>query len=182
MGVDQPHDPRLFRSFLLQGCQTTFEATATQSSLELEIQYKQRLLGTMGFIGRLICSEILASKLILVVCEGLLKPQASTGIAEGAKLECLVSFIRIIGPDFDREDWAYVKELRGFLAQLMDEVQMNHTSHENNRPQRVRFLVMNLLDERKSGWASQRKAKAKATAVLAAFSEAEKAAATTSAT
>ncbi len=51
---------------------------------KVETEFKLRIHGCVNFIAKLICAEILASKLVLVVCEGLLAG------AEPMKLECLV--------------------------------------------------------------------------------------------
>jgi len=148
-----PAEPKFFRAVLLRAIQNAFEeyianpipekfeATPEKSSLEVKTEFKARMQGTVTFIAKLICEELLASKLILVVCEGLLKD------AEIMKLECLVAFIFLVGPVFDmKEDWNYLSEFRGFLVRLMDTVQSRKGLG------RVKFLVMNLVDTRKNGW------------------------------
>ena len=50
-----------------------------------------------------------------------------------------------MGPKYDDKDWPHHKELVGVFAQLLD------VSQQSERG-KVRFLVMNLIETRRSGW------------------------------
>ncbi|CAD7960057.1 unnamed protein product [Amoebophrya sp. A25] len=142
--------PKTFRSILLGTCQETFEkyleapqrefeASAMKSKLEEETAYKNAMKGTVSFVGKLICKEILAAKMIILLCRMLLEGN------DPARLENLVIFLGVIGPQFDTEEWPHHKDLRAIFFQLMDFGQ----STDNKK---IRFQIMNLLDTRKNNW------------------------------
>ncbi|CAD7935333.1 unnamed protein product [Amoebophrya sp. A120] len=144
-------DPKSFRSILLNRCQSSFEkylhepepnleATEMHSQLEVETLYKKCMLGTVKFVGKLIVNELLASRLILMICDSLLESPGDT-----IKVENLTVFLKVIGPEFDKDTWAHHKELKTKFFQLMD---IANTT-ENKK---VRFAIMNLLDTRKNNW------------------------------
>merc|ERR1712232_731043 len=71
---------KLFRQVLLGECQQAFEkytsyqaeGCADHSGHIEQTLYKRHMQGTINFIAKLICNEILASKLILMICKDLL--------------------------------------------------------------------------------------------------------------
>jgi len=69
-------------------------------------------------------------------------------------LECLCVFLTAVGPSFDRQDWIHHVQLRGAFQQVDKLVR----GKNDNISSRVRFLMQDLLDLRKSAWQNKKKA------------------------
>jgi hypothetical protein len=138
-------DTKTFRRVLLEECQHAFEkylvpfkASSTDSELafEEELKHKTKMLGNITFVGKLIVAGILANKLVPMICDTLLDD------CTAANVECTVTFLTVIGPACDRPEWPQHAYLKTTYIRLMDVGQRKNLG-------RVRYLILNLLDERK---------------------------------
>merc|ERR1719335_1747760 len=84
---------------------------------------------------------MLASSVLVAVAEDLISepcwPEA---------LECLTTFLTAVGRTFDRTDWLHHQRLSAVFDKVAKKVK------DKSVPARIRFLLQDVLDLRKSGW------------------------------
>lgn len=153
--VGSGNDGKVFKRILLNQCQLSFEQNLRPVDLQMldpekreeaEHRHKTRMLGNLRFVGALLEKGMLASKILLAVVEKLLEGWTPV------TLECLSVFLVAVGPAFDRPDWMYHAQLK----EVFNQVRLVGLAKEV--PSRVRYLLQDVLDLRKSGWKNQKKA------------------------
>jgi hypothetical protein len=144
-------DPRInFKRLLLNECQASFERhLQPPSGLEaldreertlVEVRYKTRMLGNIKFVGALLARKMLASKVMLSICEELLADPT------GEALESLAALLGAAGPTFDTPDWAYQGTLNAIFQQVKAIISKPTCAT------RSRCLLKDVLDLRADGW------------------------------
>jgi len=145
-----------FRRILLNQCQASFEDTAApaidssmdeEERFEAASRHKQRVLGNVRLIAALLTRGILCARVLLSVCDTLLK---DTSASEG--LESLAVFLTNVGPTFDDKEWQYYS----MLCSVFDKVK-GLTKNKDVAP-RLRFLLQDVLELRATKWADKKKA------------------------
>jgi len=137
-----------FRRLLLNECQSVFEQVLESRSGEDQVdedtafRRKQRALGNMKLIGKLLVHGMLSSDLFVECCEELLRKHAQCPEA----LEALVALMTVAGPKFDKSSWQYHNRLQKILAD------MGGLTKDKSVPPRLRFLIRDVLDARDAGW------------------------------
>lgn len=148
-------DPKMnFKKILLTCCQTSFEKhlvppvglekLSSEDRTIAEQLYKTRMLGNIRFVGSLLVRKMLASKVMLAIMEELLQDPTPEA------LESLAALLTVVGPSFDHPDWAYRTTLNAIFAQVEKLCKKTSVS------QRVRCLLKDVIDIRKSGWQDRR--------------------------
>lgn len=149
---EPPNSPCSFRLLLLNKCKTEFEnRTETleqhggDQSLEEEERRqlaKRKMLGNIKFIGELGKLEILSESILHRCIRELLKTKKDDDPSED--LECLCQIMRTCGRNLDSD--------KG--KQLMDQYfeRMGTLADNQNLPPRIRFMLKDIIDLRKSGW------------------------------
>lgn len=147
-----------FRQILLNQCQTSFEEMLTGSQewgaecLDLEeaeekrARCKQRALGNVKLIGRLLAGGFVCSKILLILLHELLESRFCCSDA----LECLATLLTIVGPVFDVADWSSQPELNDVFGDVQEFIL------DKAIPARTRFLLRDVIELRKAGWADKR--------------------------
>lgn len=145
-----------FKRILLNECQLSFEQNlkpldnltnlSDEERKEAELLHKTRMLGNIRFVGTLLEKKMLASRILVAVVHELLADPTP------ASLECLAVFLNVVGPAFDRSDWAH----HGALRSAFDSVKMQ--TKRKDIPSRIKCLLQDVLDYRANGWVDIRKA------------------------
>jgi len=147
--------PDSFRRILLHQCQASFEEMLN-GSLEwgmetcqdpdemeaLRARCKQKALGNVKLVGRLLVNGMLSSKLLITLCEDLVDSRESCRDA----LECLGAMLTVAGPTFDTEEWLMRSSLSAIFKQVKD-----LTADKSVSP-RIRFLLRDVLELRAAAW------------------------------
>lgn len=145
-----------FRRILLNQCQASFEDTAApaiddsmdeEERFEAASRHKQRVLGNVRLIAALLTRGILAPRVLLSVCQTLLKDSSAS-----ESLESLAVFLTNVGPTFDDKEWPYYSQ----LCSVFDDVQ-GLTKNKDVAP-RLRFLLQDVMELRATKWADKKKA------------------------
>jgi len=147
-----------FRRILLSQCQTSFEENLKptdgllnadvndEKAFEAEIKYKQAMLGNIKFVGELLTVKLLASR-VLIQCGNELLQIRKQGTTIGqTSMECLATLLRVTGKMFDCSDWKY----NDSLADIFNQVEQ--ISKDMEVPQRIRFLLKDVIDLRSNKW------------------------------
>jgi len=139
-----------FKRILLDQCQQSFklhlEPPKVDQSLEYEeryeqlVKYKTKMLGNVKLIGHLLRREMLSPKIIFHCTDELL----SIGTEES--LETLCCFLDTIGTTFDSSDW----QGRPRLEEVFTRVEL--LVEDTRQSSRIRCLLKDLLDKRRSSW------------------------------
>jgi hypothetical protein len=144
-------DPSVkFKKILLSCCQASFEKHLTppceiagmegEDRTIAENLYKTRMLGNIRFVGALLVRKMLASKVMLSICEELLQDPTPEA------LETLTAFLTVVGPTFDMAEWAYSTTLNAVFTQV------DMLSKKAAVSSRVRCLLKDVTDLRKAAW------------------------------
>lgn len=139
-----------FKKVLLDAIQASFEqrfaAPVSMKNLEgeelreAEQRYKQQMLGNFKFIGALLVRKMLAVPVMFAILEELL------GDPSAEALESLATFLTVIGPTFDRREFAQ----QFILTAIFNQVEA--LTKDAKIKNRVRCLLKDVLDLRASGW------------------------------
>lgn len=156
----------IYRKFLLDQCQTSFDSTWPNSSKlkgssEVEIEtkskeiieefteeyyedqkQKRQRIGLIKFIGELFKLDIVAAKIIDICCSKLL---VKVNDALESDIECACALIMKVGSKLDKRD---PKPLR--FEQFIQ--RLNQISNSQPPTSRIKFMIMDLLDSRARGW------------------------------
>uniref|UniRef100_A0A7S4SH97 MIF4G domain-containing protein n=1 Tax=Alexandrium monilatum TaxID=311494 RepID=A0A7S4SH97_9DINO len=143
-----------FRRLLLNECQASFERNLAppaeldkldaEERTQVEFKYKTRMIGNIRFVGALLTRKMLASKVMFAIIEELLThttPEA---------LESLATLLTVVGPTFDRTEWAYHDLFTTVFKQV------KAISEKASCNPRARCLLKDLLDLRQRGWQDTR--------------------------
>lgn len=138
-----------FRSILLNQCQNKFEENLLPQDLsavqeheaeEAMTKHKHAVLGNIKFIGALLEFEMLKGTLVIGIAEKL--------CSDVSTLESLAVFLTAVGPTFDQPSFKHYLHLQTIF------VQVEEKSKDISIAARIRFLLKNVLDLRKSRWSS----------------------------
>mmetsp|Transcript_14134 Transcript_14134/g.26905 ORF Transcript_14134/g.26905 Transcript_14134/m.26905 type:complete len:795 (+) Transcript_14134:104-2488(+) len=139
-----------FKKVLLDACQASFEqrfaAPVSLKKLEgeelrsAEQLYKMQMLGNFKFIGALLTRKMLAVPVMFAILEELLSDPSAEA------LESLAAFLTVIGPTFDRREFAQ----QFILTAIFDQVEA--VTKDAKIKNRVRCLLKDVLELRASGW------------------------------
>jgi hypothetical protein len=143
-----------FKRLLLNECQASFERhlappsqLATLSSEErvlAEAMYKRRMLGNIRFVGALLARKMLASKVLIAICEELLSDPSPEA------LESLAALLTTVGPVFDKPEWSYHTVLNHFFEKVQAIIK------KPSCEPRAKCLLKDVLDLRAADWHSLR--------------------------
>ena len=150
----QGHDPKMsgFRRILLTQCQKSFEENLeppvglldadvnNEDALEQEIRYKTAMLGNIKFVGRLLVTRLLASKILIQAATQLLT------IKSNSTLECLCMLLTATGETFDDKSWHY----HTYFSKMFDEIR--GIARLKTTQSRIKFLFFDLLDLKARNW------------------------------
>lgn len=151
----------LFRKYLLNRCQEEFERGwqanlpepaegATEEAALLSDEYyvaaaaKRRGLGLIQFIGELYKLGMLTYKIMHSCVKKLLDFE---GAPDEATIESLCKLLRTIGHQMDNANPTAHGMVDVYILRINDILTKNQ-----NMPSRPRFMLMDILDARKSGW------------------------------
>jgi len=149
-----------FKRVLLDQCQSSFEANMHPQEAESDSKapldeaevlarqhkHKLRVLGNIKLIGQLLVKKMVASKVLIACAEELLaEPTAVT-------LEPLACLLSTTGHEFDKSDW------KQYDAWVRIFKQVQKLTRDKKLPQRVRFLLQDVLDLRSTGWEDRKAA------------------------
>jgi len=139
-----------FKRALLDQCQRSFtlyldppridECLDYEEKYEELVRYKTKMLGNVKLIGHLLRLRMLSPKVIFHCTEELL----SIGSSEA--LETLCAFLETLGATFDTPEWPGRPRLDEVFARA------ETLAEDRSRPARIRCLLRDLLDKRKSCW------------------------------
>jgi len=138
-----------FKRLILNQCQTEFEsaefdkAESNQETTEelaaeekaAAFKKKQRMLGTIRFIGELFIRQMLTGKIIGICISMLFNTTAEEN------LEALCKLLRTVGKTLDK---------KGAPPELYPK--LGEMSKDRKLPSRLRFMLQDVLDLRKAGW------------------------------
>ena len=156
-----------FRTLLIRECQTEFEKDKADEKILSELtekirvakteaekkllteekqmavfKTKKRSLGNIKFIGELFKMNILSEAIMITCINKLLqKPE------DEESMECMCKLLSTIGKTIDSKSKTKVDSLMNELDQL----QVKKTASS-----RIRFMIMDVIDLRKSGWVPKR--------------------------
>lgn len=143
-------DPKFsFKRLLQNACQASFERHLTPPSLDdkeiiMQVNYKTRMLGTIRFVGALLARKMLASKVLIAIVEELLSDPTPEA------LESLAALLTVVGPTFDKPDWAFRSVLNHYFEQVQAIVKKPSVEP------RARCLLKDVLELRAAEWHSSR--------------------------
>jgi len=151
-------DSNEFRRILLNQCQESFEASIAPSTdensfedeeqrLEAAMRHKQRVLGNIRFIAALLVRGMLAGRVLLSVAQTLLKDPSAPDA-----LESLAVFLTNVGAQFDDKEWPHHALLCSIFKQVEDLAKSKEVAP------RLRFLLKDVLDLRKTKWNDNKQA------------------------
>jgi hypothetical protein len=139
---------------LLRACQASFEKNLQPPTEEVFLEgeelesakqlYKMQVLGNIKFIGALLCRRMLANKVMFAIMGDLL----SNRMPEA--LESLAALLNVVGPTFDRPEYAH----RLMLTSVLDQVEV--LSKSTKVSPRVRCLLKDIVELRSTGWEDQK--------------------------
>jgi len=145
-----------FKRILLNECQNSFERHLKRPDklkeltgddlVEAEVKYKTARVGNIRFVGALLAKSMVASQVIFKVTGELLKSPP-----EPDALESLAAFLTTIGPIFDRPDW----KRKSTLDLVFKEIE-GLTRDQERIPARIRCLLSDVLDLRRTSWEDQK--------------------------
>merc|ERR1712137_1106436 len=159
-------DNKTFKKILLTQCQHSFEHHTGNCHSEnfkemdpikreeAEALRKTQSISNLKFIGALLETKLLASKILGTVTEALLMNPTPE------KLECLAVFLTAVGPTFDRSDSSQYAQ----MASAFQRVKTH--AHSKDLPARTRFLLQDVLDLRKSSWEKKKSGRNEAPTTL----------------
>lgn len=143
-------DQRGFRKILLSCCQNSFEKNLTppqvsntldaEEQILADVKYKTRMLGNIRLVGALIVRKMLASKVLMAICDELLSEPTPEA------LESLSVLLTTVGPTFDVPSWSYHVALNGIFEQV------KALTQKRSLARRVRCLLQDVLDLRAAAW------------------------------
>ena len=150
----QGHDPKMsgFRRILLTQCQKSFEDNLeppvglldadvnNEDALEQEIRYKTAMLGNIKFVGRLLVTRLLASKILIQALTQLL------AIKSNSTLECICVLLAATGETFDDKSWHH----HTYFSKVFDEIR--GIARLKTTQSRIKFLILDLLDLKARNW------------------------------
>jgi translation initiation factor 4G len=155
----------LFRKYLLNRCQEEFERgwkidlpqpkegedkKATEAALLSDEYYiaaaaKRRGLGLVQFIGELYKLGMLTERIMHECVRKLLE---FTGVPDEAEIESLTKLLKTIGGNLDSTEKG-----RSFMSAYF--ARIDNIVHLEGLPSRLMFMLMDIIDLRKSGWVSK---------------------------
>ncbi len=155
----------LFRKYLLNRCQEEFERgwkvdlpqpkegedkKATEAALLSDEYYiaaaaKRRGLGLVQFIGELYKLNMLTERIMHECVRKLLE---FTGIPDEAEIESLTKLLKTIGGNLESTEKG-----RAFMEAYFQRI--DTIIHLDGLPSRLMFMLMDIIDLRKSGWVSK---------------------------
>jgi len=141
-----------FRRILLAQCQASFENNLIppagmlnadvndEVAFEAEVKYKTAMLGNIKFVGRLLVTQLIASRILVQAASQLLEHRSDV------TLECLCALIMATGKEFDDSKWKFHHSLKGILNEAKSMI--------NNKDvaSRIRFLLQDVFDSQARGW------------------------------
>lgn len=142
-----------FRRILLAQCQASFESNLNPPcgllnanvndgvAFEAEVKYKTAMLGNIKFVGRLLVTQLIASRILVQAAAQLLEEKSDV------TLECLCALLMATGKEFDNSSWKFHQSLLHIMhkARVLLEETPNLSS-------RIRFLITDVFDCQKRGW------------------------------
>eukprot|EP00794_Sanderia_malayensis_P018214 gene18214-20032_t len=153
-----------FRRLLLSKCQEEFQSRANASAAfdreegpftpelqEERTSSKRKMLGNIRFIGELGKMGILHEAILHKCIQQLLAKKKKTNVADMAEdIECLCQIMNTVGKRLD------TPKARNIMDQYFERMRMLSDSPEF--PSRIKFMLLDTLDLRKSMWQSKRAA------------------------
>eukprot|EP00397_Hematodinium_sp_SG-2012_P044616 GEMP01049877.1.p1 GENE.GEMP01049877.1~~GEMP01049877.1.p1 ORF type:complete len:187 (+),score=22.07 GEMP01049877.1:1-561(+) len=145
LGVD-------FRRILLAQCQNSFENNLKppegilganvndDEAFEREVKYKTAMLGNIKFVGRLLITQLLASRILLQAASQLLEIKSSV------TLECLCVLFMATGKEFDDPKWKFHTK----MTYIYDQARC--LSADKSVASRIRFLLADVFDCQSRQW------------------------------
>jgi hypothetical protein len=127
--------------------QTNFDELEGEEKMLAHVKYKRSMLGNMKFVGNLLCSKILSSKIIFECVEQMINPETRSD----ETVETLAAFLQTIGPMFDTENYSRYKQLDEVFSRVKD------LTKEKTLSARVKCLLRDVLDIRAAGWRNSKK-------------------------
>lgn len=126
-----------FKSLLLNQCQAEFEKTEKKDATE-EIAMKQRLLGTIRFIGELYIRNMLQAKIMMSCLHHLYDHQQDED-----NIEALCKLLRTVGKQLEKQ-----KSLE--LGDMFEKLKTMAASENFNS--RIRFMIQDVIDLKMEKW------------------------------
>lgn len=153
----------LFRKYLLNRCQEEFEKGwkvnlppkkegETEEAVMLSEEYyqamaaKRRGLGLVKFIGELFKLGMLTERIMHECVKKLLDYE---GTPDEAEVESLSSLLRTIGKQLDSPESKAAGRMDAYFERI------NQTMNLPDLPSRLKFMLLDIVDLRKAGWASK---------------------------
>jgi len=144
-----------FRRILLSQCQRSFESNLKppegilgasvndEDAFEREVKYKSAMLGNIKFVGRLLVTQLIASKILVQAASQLLS------ISSEITLECLCALLLATGKEFDDPSWKFHDSMKVIYNEAQS------LTKEEKIPSRIRFLLTDVFDCRSRNWESR---------------------------
>jgi hypothetical protein len=124
---------------MLTGCnEWGAECLTAEEAEEMRLRCKHRALGNIKFIGCLLARRMVASKLLLTLCNELM---ASMSVCADA-LECLAALLTLTGPVFDTDNQGPLLPQLAFVFGQVQEL-----IADRQLPSRIRFLLRDVLEK-----------------------------------
>lgn len=153
----------LFRKYLLNRCQEEFEKGwkinlpekgdgQTEEAVMLSDEYyvaaaaKRRGLGLVKFIGELFKLGMLTERIMHECVKKLLDYE---GTPDEAEVESMSSLLRTIGKQLDSPESRAAGRMDAYFERI------NQTVNLPDLPSRLRFMLLDIIDLRRSGWQSK---------------------------
>eukprot|EP00928_Gymnodinium_smaydae_P029936 TRINITY_DN2239_c2_g1_i1.p1 TRINITY_DN2239_c2_g1~~TRINITY_DN2239_c2_g1_i1.p1 ORF type:complete len:840 (-),score=209.01 TRINITY_DN2239_c2_g1_i1:120-2486(-) len=153
-----PESQSNFKRILLNQCQCSFEryldppegleGLVGEELYEAQVKYKTRMLGNIRLVGALISRGMLVSKIAIAVAEALVREDPEV---RDERLETLAVFLEAVGPALDDASWTH----HASLSRIFSEVAL--LAVRADIPCRIRCLLRDVLDLRRSGWRDGRR-------------------------
>jgi len=156
--IPQTADPSAkvsFKKILLNECQASFERyhkpadhlkdLQGEEKNEAETRWKLKTMGNIRFVGALLNAKMVASQVINSISGELLAEPVSP-----EALERLAAFLNTIGQHFDHESWQYHSQFVQTFGKVKE------LSISEHVPNRVRCLLADVLDLRRTHWQDER--------------------------
>jgi hypothetical protein len=146
-----------FKRILLNQCQDSFEKylkppesldqLSGDEQYEARVKYKTKMLGNMKFVGHLLITRVLSSKIIFQCADELFH------YSSDETLETLCVFLTVIGPSFDNKEWKCFDALNTVVFGRVEEL----CKSTSNVAPRIRCLLKDVLELRAQSWSSAHK-------------------------
>jgi len=140
-----------FKRSLLGQCQRSFDrhleppkiddSLGEEEQFEELVKYKTKMLGNVRLVGHLLRQKMLAPTIIFHCADALLEGSSAE------RLETICAFLEVLGDMFDTPDWRG----RAKLEEVFERLQQLSRPMSGQKP-RIRFMLTDLLDKRRSGW------------------------------